>query len=332
VHFDPIGKGHLLCEAVGGGAAYYDVATDAAINILDPASDQLDRQIQIVTGKLRLLLGRTEQRGGRIHFTPRLFTNEEQGAIDLACQTDHLYGRDGLRLPTMTPETAPILEVLVAALHAVATTRTLPEATVLAREIELALLGSRAHLFNRPTTLKWDFASQVISYNFRDADPSLLPLYYAHGFDALNRWVRSAERAQRTQPLIVIIDEYFYMASVPELEAEVALATKTWRNYQAAMWTADQNATTYFGQAGLPSEWGPFTANNALIKLFFRQEGSEADVLGTAYRDHVHTGHVQTIKTSGTGECMALLGDTVHHLQVQLSDLVSTYFLRTTTQ
>jgi hypothetical protein len=131
--------------------------------------------------------------------------------------------------------------------------------------------------------------------------------------------------------LIVIIDEYFYMASVPELEAEVALATKTWRNYHAAMWTADQNATTYFGQDGLPSEWGPFTANNALIKLFFRQEGSEAEVLGTAYRDHLHAGHVQTIKTSGTGECIALLGDTVHHLQVQLTDLESVYVLRTTT-
>jgi hypothetical protein len=331
VHFDPIGKGHLLTEAVGAGAAYYDVATDAAINILDPASDQLDRQIAIVTAKLSLLLGQVAHSGGRIRFTPRPFSNVEKGALDLALQTEHLYGRDGHRLERMTATNAPLLEVLVSALHAVATAHTLPEATELAREIELALLGSRAHLFNHPTTLRWDFTSQVVSYNFRDADPSLLPLYYAHGFDALNRWVRSPERAQRGQPLIVIIDEYFYMASVKELEAEVALATKTWRNYRAAMWTADQNATTYFGQAGLPAEWGPFTANNALIKLFFRQEASEAEVLGTAYRDHLHPSHVQAIKTAGTGECIALLGDEVHHLQVHLTDLETAYVLQTTT-
>ncbi len=119
------------------------------------------------------------------------------------------------------------------------------------------------------------------------------------------------------------------MAQVKRLEAEVAYATKTWRNFSAAMWTADQNATTYFGQEGLPSEWGPFTAGNTLLKFFFRQEASEADVLARAYQDQLTADHLQQIKTSGVAECIALFGDEVHNLTIQLTNQEQTFFLQT---
>lgn len=332
VYFDPVGKGNLLADAVGPGAAYYDVATDAAINILDPMSDTLHQQVRIVADKLSLLLGHTEQRGGRIHYTPRTLGNFELGALDLACRTDHLYGHDGERLRELTPATAPVLEVLVAALRAVAKAQNLPEAADLAREIELVLLGSRADLFNRRTTLKWDFASQVTAYNFKHADPALLPLYYVHGLGELDRWVRSAERAQRGQPLYVAFDEYYILATFRELEAIVAKAIKSWRNYRAGVAPGDQNISTFTGQAGTPNEYGPFITNNTLIKLFFRQEGSEADLLGALYQDQLTPTHLQFIRTASVGECLALLGDEVHRLSIQLSDLEAAYFLKTTTQ
>jgi hypothetical protein len=106
------------------------------------------------------------------------------------------------------------------------------------------------------------------------------------------------------------------------------MATKTWRNYQAAMWTADQNATTYFGQAGQPSTWGPFISNNTLIKIFFRQEGSEADMIGAAYRDQLAPEHIEQIKMSGTGEAIVMFDDEVHKLVFQLTDQEAYYFAR----
>ncbi len=199
------------------------------------------------------------------------------------------------------------------------------EARELAREIELALLGSRANVFNRPTSLKWDFDADVVAYNFRGADPVLLPLYYDHAFEAANRYVRS--RGPDAKRLIVVIDEFFAMSSVRALEEQVAIATKTWRNYGAAMWTADQNARVYLGEEGLPSQWGPFTANNALLKAFFRQESTEAEAIAHAYADHLAPEHIRQIKTSGIAECIAMFGDEVHQLTVQLTPLEAKYFL-----
>jgi hypothetical protein len=330
IFFDPIGKCEWLCEAVSGGATYYDVATDAAINVLDPLSTDMGRQRDHVARKLAIILGRTATEGADVRFLARMLSNYELGALDRALQDARIYGPNGQRLGALRPHTAPVLEDLVAALRTTAQEQDLPEAAALAREIELLLLGSRANIFNTHTTLAWDFASDVVGYNFSGADPAMLPLYYDHGFEALNLWVKSRERARRSQKLVAIIDEYRYMASVRELESYVAFATKTWRNFGAAFWTADQNAITYFGQEGNPSQWGAFTANNCLLKVFFRQEGSEADILARAYRDQLAPEHVERIKTSGAGECIAMLGDEVHHLLVQLTDQETPFFIRKT--
>ena len=127
---------------------------------------------------------------------------------------------------------------------------------------------------------------------------------------------------------MTIWDEFKLMSQVPTLEYHVAMATKTWRNYHGAMWTADQNATTYFGQAGVPSTWGPFISNNTLIKLFMRQENTEADLIGVAYRDHLAPEHIQQIKLSDTGEAIAIFDDEVHKLVFQLTDQEAYYFAR----
>jgi hypothetical protein len=333
IMFDPVGKCQWLCEAVGSGATYINVATDAAINMLDPLSAEMGRQASHVARKLSILLGRSYQEGDQVRFAARDL-NFEYGALDRALQDDALYGLNGARLVEMHergPHASPRLEQLVQALRRVAqrTSENMAlAAATLAEEIEARLLGSRAHLFNTPTTFRWDFGSDVVAYDLQHADRELLPLYYDHGFEALNRWVRDGHRRQRQQGLITIFDEFKFMASVPSLEQYVAMATKTWRNYQAAMWTADQNATTYFGQAGQPSTWGPFISNNTLIKIFFRQEGSEADMIGAAYRDQLAPEHIEQIKLSDTGEAMVMFDDEVHKLVFQLTDQESYYFAR----
>ena len=160
----------------------------------------------------------------------------------------------------------------------------------------------------------------------RRVKPRCCRLVLAHGFEALNRYVRSRGRQTSGRPLIVCIDEFYIMSTIKATESYVANATKTWRNYQAAMWTADQNATTYFK----PGTEAAYTTNNTLLKFFFRQEGAEADVLGAAYRDYLGDDDIQTIKTAGVGECVALLGDEVHRLMIHPTDQEAGYVLQPT--
>ena len=198
VLLDPVGKCVLLTDAVGPGARYARVSTQAAINILDPLADDIGEQVALVIGKLAQLLGRTFREGDRIRFVLRDLDNFEIGVLDEALQQPALYGPAGERLATLTPATAPLLGDLVRALHTVADTRRLPLAATLAQEIELRAFGSRAPIYNRPTTLEWDFARDVTAYDFSGCEDLLLPLLLAHGFEALNRYVRS--RGRRHQP------------------------------------------------------------------------------------------------------------------------------------
>jgi hypothetical protein len=282
------------------------------------------------------VLGQSEKQGEQVRFATARDLNFEYGALDMALQDDTMYGQAGRRLVEIHergPHASPRLEHLVKALRNVAqrtkgNASIADAATTLADEIEARLLGSREHIFNAPTTFRWDFSSHVAAYDFTGADGDLLPLYYDHGFEALNHWIRNPVRRRRQQGLVATFDEFKLMARVPALEMHVAMATKTWRNYQAAMWTADQNATTYFGHAGTPTTWGPFISNNTLIKVFMRQEGTEADMIGNAYRDQLAPEHVRQIKLSDTGEAIVMFDDEVHKLVVQLTDQEELYFAR----
>ena len=51
-------------------------------------------------------------------------------------------------------------------------------------------------------------------------------------------------------PVIFIVDEFGYLAVTPEFEAAVAMNIKTYRNFKAFMWVADQDASTFYGVNG----------------------------------------------------------------------------------
>lgn len=334
VFFDPLGKSRWLCDAVQGGGRYEPIDTEAAINILDVAGADADlrRQRDQVLRRLSILLGRIILRGEDVQFEPRPFSNFEIGALDRALEDARVYGPAGSGMAQIDPARPPLLEHLVAALRTTAEgqeiERIAQAASLLADEITASLLGSAAGLFNRPTELEWRFDADVIGYDFAEADKALLPLYYDVGFEALNAWVRSPARKRRWPQLVVMIDEFKFMASVKELEARVAMATKTWRNHGAAMWSADQNAQTYFGQAGMPSEWGPFVSENVAVKLVGRQEGDGAEILARVYGHQLSPADIDAIRTATRGQFIGILGDEIHRLVVQLTDLESAYFLR----
>ena len=109
VLLDPVGKCKLLADAVGPGGHYARVASTAAINILDPLADTIGEQIDLVIGKLSLILGRSFRDGDRVRFVLRELDNFEIGVLDEALRQPELYGADGERLHTLTPATAPLL-------------------------------------------------------------------------------------------------------------------------------------------------------------------------------------------------------------------------------
>jgi hypothetical protein len=329
VFFDPVGKVNRLCEAVGlgSGAAHYDVQSTAAINLLDPIERELSRQGSHVTRKLSIILGQVTMNGnGDITYIPREVTNDEVGALDDALVDPRIYGPDGDRLATMTAATAPLLGDLVAVLRDLDD----PAGQQLAREIESRALKRYAHIYNRPTSLKWDFSAHVVGYNFKGADPMLLPMLYDHGFGALNAYIRSQARQERGKNLILIIDEYRFMAQVPAIKAEVALATKTWRNYGAGVWTCDQNAISYMGGSGDAREFASFTTNNTNIRLLGRQEGTDLALIAEAYAGILSPSDIETLRICGVGEFVGIFGaqNEVHHLRMHLTDLETPYFLR----
>ncbi len=97
----------MLCDAVGEQAAFYEVDTRGAINILDRASDDLGTQRAAIERRLSIVLGRPDYGAGKAGIRPRELTNFEVGAID-QCLAE-LYAD-----PTHTP----ILSDLVRALRA----------------------------------------------------------------------------------------------------------------------------------------------------------------------------------------------------------------------
>ncbi len=109
------------------------------------------------------------------------------------------------------------------------------------------------------------------------------------------------------------------MSVVPELQTHVALSCKTYRNFRAFLWTADQDAATYFGVDGRGSRDEQRIAGNSFIKLFFRQEGQGAAIIANAY-EQLADDHIQAIRTAPQGQLIALFGDEVHPLVMQLTD------------
>jgi hypothetical protein len=216
-----------LCEAVGPQAAFYEVDTTGSLNILDRMTDDLGTQRAAIERRLSVVLGRPDYGAGRVGLRARELTNLEVGAIDQCLGA--LYA-DATR--------TPLLGDLVRELKALGNRPGLEPRVVeagadLAAEIASVLLGSRGALLGAPTTIRWDFGAPVTGYSFRNVvstDKALMPLMYDLGWEALNRYVRT--RPASAPPVVVILDELAYMSVTPEFQANVALATKAWRNFR----------------------------------------------------------------------------------------------------
>jgi hypothetical protein len=291
--------------------AYYEIANAPAINVLDPRSTNPHDQFETVVRKLETVLGTPKLDEGRMRMQPFELDDDARDALDRALMDERMYGHKGHKLAAYTQDTVPTLGTLVEILAEQ------PSAERLVKRIRARLLGSAAALYDRQTTLRFDRTKPVTIFSFRGVTQERLPLIYSHLFDEITRHVWSPARDRPTQPVLLIIDEYFFMKSVPLMEEEVIKATKTGRGRQFGVITADQNVSTYYGKHG---DAGALITGNARQKFFFALD-EEADVLGSVYRGQLAPAHLEQIKALVPGYCVAMLDRDVRMLHIELTPL-----------
>ena len=82
------------------------------------------------------------------------------------------------------------------------------------------------------------------------------------------------------------------------------------------------------GGSGNAQDFSNQTTNNTAVKLFGRQEGTDANLLAEAYPE-LSPSDIAAIRTAGAGEFVGIFGtNEVHHLRVQLTDQETPYFIR----
>jgi len=310
---EPAFHGWKLRDAINDprACAYHEVADSPAINVLDVhASTPLD-QLETVIRKLETALGQPKHEYGRITVQADDLSDDERGALDQALMSEGMYGAKGHKLATLTTDTTPTLSTLVEILA------DYPMAARLVARIRARLLGSAAALYDRRTTLRFDRTKPVTIFSFKGVKKERLPLLYAHLFDAITDHVWSSDRDKPSQPVMLIIDEYYFMKAVPLMEEEVIKATKTGRARRFCVITADQNVSTYYGK---DSNAGALITGNARQKFFFQLK-EETDVLATAYGAELGVAHLDQIRRLDTGQCVAMLGTDVRTLDIELTPL-----------
>jgi hypothetical protein len=323
VLIEPANNARLLRDAIGDERAcsYTEVSTTPAINLLDPVTtDPAEQRDKIIRG-LEIALGRLVPDGARQRVIVRELNNIERGLIDRALRHDAIYGDGCQKLASLTPATSPRLSDLVAVLDDIGARH--PTARELAEEIDSVLLGTSAHIYDRPTQLRLDTSADVLLYSFHGAAAGVLPIIYDHLLSLLNRYVRSP----RQRGIVVMVDEVYYLASVPALLEWLALSTKTWRNFSGALWSCDQDAMTYLGKAGATGDWGSMVWGNAAMRAIFRLDSTGARVLEQTYKEQIPPAHLQRVQTLPDGAYLGMIDGQLHAMHFELSPLERKFFI-----
>jgi hypothetical protein len=306
--FEPQGRpSRQLIAAAGQGGRRYQLDMRQQINILDiiATSDEegnppsIGDQVAHVITQIGTLLGTTKRSAeGATAFQAREFSSDEIAILSHALGA--LYQPHDLA--ALEPEHTPILSDLVVVLQQMASEHPdlyQPEASNLARSIRLRLTeGPVAATFNARTSIDWQFGDyDITAFSFASIPDEYKVFYYGQAFGAVNRFVRNPTRS-RERKTIVVIDEFNFMAQVPSLITFAAMASKTWRTFGTALWTADQDAITYIDKQAVPQMRMIF--DNAPIKMIGLQDITSAEALGEAVQG-LTDGHVDAITRLGRG-------------------------------
>lgn len=340
VVYEPQGHFRRLVGAAGSGGARFILNLDQCLNVLDIIAfrgeegepPSVAMQVEHVITQLSILLGKSVPTGeGKASFQARNWTDEELDVLNIALQ--RLYAPWAEALDALRPEHTPLLADLCRVFDELAKEMAgqHPEHSTAARKIAANVRfrlveSSYGRTFNAHTTVDWDFSHAATSYDFSQIpDGPVRIFYYAQAFGALNRAIRAPLR-DRTRPILAIIDEFRYMASLPSLARFAADATKTWRTFGAGIVCADQDAHTYLGtENGTPDEAMLSVWNNSTTKVVFLQDAADANRIVSKIQG-LQPFHADLITRMPLGECVMVVESghqNVRHNEVYVGRVVA---------
>lgn len=307
---EPVGHFRRLAESLGEGGSYNRVAFGtASVNLLDMVQPTLQDQMTHVHRQLALLLSSgTGAAASRSDLGRRVFTNSELGALDEALSEIYspIWGM------AITAATTPRLEDLCRRLDDV------QGGGELAGEIRrLYVNGMLSSTFNQATSLDLSLTARAVCFDVSGVDESYRPLFYMQIVASLLRHIRNPNRGY---PVVIAFDEFKYLAQDPTLANQILMLVKTVRTYNAAIWTADQNPSSYTAN----EESQQIIANTPLV-FIGRQQAQDVQAdrqLFPRLRDF----HEQQMLTASRGEFIGIFDDDYFPLLIEPSPLELGYF------
>ncbi|MFV9505970.1 MAG: VirB4 family type IV secretion system protein [Oscillochloridaceae bacterium umkhey_bin13] len=320
IGIDAFENGFRVAAALRG-AACYAVGLEHTVNILDVVFGEeteggwLPNQVLHVVGQLALLFGQPGRIADRECYLPRAFSTRERGVLGRVVQD--LYLAAGVTPATPVTE-QPVLADLLALLE--------QDGGVTARELALDLryliygteqreatrMTPEGAAFNGPTTIDWNFRSDVTYYDFKQVPAILRPFYYLQAIGAINRYLRLPGRDRRRK-IFLEIDEFGYASQVEEVVRLAHDISKTARKYGCGIVLVDQNPSTFLG-----TETGRQIYEQAAARIFFRLEDTAAREVGAALGD-LTPAHLAFLPQAQPGECLAVLKNDVYHVNIEMS-------------
>ena len=332
VVLEPMGHSRRLMQAMGEGGSYNRVDfANTSLNVLDVVEPTLTDQVTHVQRTLSVLLSSASGAGGAAATASsgggwqalsgggntagqaagrRVFTNAELAALGSALRD--LY--TGIDPDTIRQEETPRLEQLCVRLRLNSSRGGTPSCgRALADEIAgLYVDGVYGEIFNprEGTSLDLSLTSPGVAYDFSSVNDTFRPLLYSQVLAAVQRRIRSRQRAQS---MIVFIDEFRYMAQEPMLAEQAMLLVKTARTYRAAIWMAEQNLFTFS-----ETLTGRAIIENTPLVTLYRQTATATKIARELY-PRLTEYHAFLLSTSQRGECVTLLGDDIFHMHMESS-------------
>jgi type IV secretory pathway VirB4 component len=243
-----------------------------------------------------------------VQVQPRRYSIAERSVLDRALTA--LYRDVDPEAPL---EQMPILSDLVAALRAMEEPET--EAHLaLATDLRLFLSGSLAATFDAPTTVDWDFGSDINYFDFSETrvPRTLQAFFYGQAVGAINRYMHDPRRDRR-RPTLLLIDEYHMVARTESVARMAAELAKFARKHRIAVMPVDQNPLTFLGE-----KWTRFIWENATGKALFHLDDLPAREVGGAIAD-LTAEHLDVLTHAEAGEAVLVLGNDVYVAHIETS-------------
>ena len=324
---EPKGDSWSMVKLMGEACSYNRISMEnTRVNVLDWVESNLTKQITHVRLLLQVLRaagsggassivsgggsgaggGAEGGDGGRSLLAGRyIFSNEEQAVIDDALRD--LYS--GVDPAALTPRETPRLEELCLRLGLKGSA-----GARLAREFAgIYVDGVYGEVFNPRggTSLDLRLDSPCTAFDFSDVDETFRGLWYYLVLGAINKKVHSKPHRER---MLVFVDEFGCMADEPLLARKLMQFMKMWRYKSVGIWLAEQDLSTFRS-----NETVRRIIQNTELFTLYRQNSTSVPLARELFEGKLTEYHSFLLQNSGRGECIAILGDNVHHMDMRAS-------------